>query len=57
MKDEFFYIRDNSLAERIIQKITEGKKLHFSIENFLTHTILLGDAKKAVEDMRKRLEE
>ena len=55
-KDGFLYIEDNALAEEIMQKISNGQKLHFSIEDTPTETIQLGGAKEAVEDMRKRLE-
>ena len=55
-KDGFLYIEDNSLAEELMQKVSNGQKLHFSIDDTPTETILLGGAKEAVEDIRKRLE-
>ena len=55
-KDGFLYIEDKSLAEEITQMISNGQKLHFSIDDTPTETIQLGGAKEAVEDMRRRLE-
>ena len=55
--DGFFYIRDHSLAEILLKKITEGQKLYISIDDNLTFTISLAGAREAVRDMRKRLGE
>ena len=55
-KDGSLYIGDNSLAKEIMQKISNGQKLHFSIDGTHTETVLLRGAKEAVEDMKRRLE-
>ena len=55
-KDGTLNILNNSLANEIIQEISSGQKLHFSIEGTATETIQLKGAKEAVQDMRRRLE-
>ena len=55
-KDGFIYIEDNSLIREIMQKISNGQKLHFSISETPTETVLLEGAKEAMEDMKRRLE-
>ena len=54
-KDGFLYIEDNALAEEIMRQISNGQKLHFSIDDTPTETIQLGGAQDAVGDMRERL--
>lgn len=55
-KAGFFSINDNSFALKVIFEIPNGQKLHFSIDDMPTETIMLQGAKEAVEDMKRRLE-
>ncbi len=55
-KDGLLYILNDSLANEIMQEISNGQKLHFSIDDTATETIQLEGAKEAVQDMRRRLE-
>ena len=54
-QDGLINVENDSLAKQIAQEISDGQKLHFSIDDTGTETIQLEGANEAVEDMRRRL--